>query len=122
MTEVFFSSFDITIVSVLIKVIKKRRTDSKFSGEGTGTPHMIYQGERCREEMNVHNQDPFEMLDHVKMNNTLETPVSTLKGLFRDSKDVDLRFKKEELRKAEERLRVVFIVFYQKLHHLRLYR
>lgn len=76
----------------------------------------------CRQEVNGCRQDPLEVLEHVKIHNPLESPISTLKGVFRDSKDVELRFKKEELRKVEERLRLVFIEFYQTLRLLKLFR
>ncbi|KAI3433026.1 uncharacterized protein J3R85_007209 [Psidium guajava] len=72
-------------------------------------------------EVNGCRQDPLEVLEHVKIHNPLESPISTLKGVFRDSKDVELKFKKEELRKVEERLRLVFIEFYQKLRLLKLF-
>ncbi|KAF8040471.1 hypothetical protein BT93_B2637 [Corymbia citriodora subsp. variegata] len=76
----------------------------------------------CRQKVNGCRQDPLEVLEHVKIHKPLESPISTLKGVFRDSKDVELRFKKEELRKVEERLRLVFIEFYQKLRLLKLFR
>lgn len=67
-------------------------------------------------------EDSLEILEHVKINNTLESPLSTLKGVFKDSKDDELRFEKEELREAEDRLKAVFIEFYQKLLLLKHYR
>ncbi|XP_048136016.1 phosphate transporter PHO1 homolog 10-like isoform X2 [Rhodamnia argentea] len=75
----------------------------------------------CRQEVNGCRHDPLEVLEHVKIHNPLESPISTLKGVFRYSEDVELRFKKEELRKVEERLRLVFIEFYQKLRLLKLF-
>ncbi|EOY01848.1 EXS (ERD1/XPR1/SYG1) family protein [Theobroma cacao] len=66
-------------------------------------------------------QDPLEILERVKINNTLESPLSTIKGLFKDSKDDELCFEKDELRKVEKRLRKVFIEFYQKLQLLKHY-
>lgn len=63
-----------------------------------------------------------QVLEHVKKNNTLQSPMSTLKGVFKDSKEEELSFNKEELKKAEERLRVAFIEFYHKLHLLKHYR
>ncbi|XP_039023733.1 phosphate transporter PHO1 homolog 10 [Hibiscus syriacus] len=65
--------------------------------------------------------DPLEILEKVKINNTFESPLETIKGLFKDSKDDELCFKKDELKKAEGKLRVVFIEFYQKLLHLKQY-
>ncbi|XP_031263867.1 phosphate transporter PHO1 homolog 10 [Pistacia vera] len=66
-------------------------------------------------------EDSLEILEHVKINNTLESPFSTLKGVFKDSKDDELRFKKEELKEAEDRLKAVFIEFYRKLLLLKHY-
>ncbi|GMI87406.1 hypothetical protein like AT1G69480 [Hibiscus trionum] len=65
--------------------------------------------------------DPLEILEKVKINNTFESPLETIKGVFKDSKDGELCFKKDELKKAEGKLRVVFIEFYQKLRHLKQY-
>ncbi|XP_059655822.1 phosphate transporter PHO1 homolog 10-like [Cornus florida] len=64
---------------------------------------------------------PLEILDHVKIKNTLESPISTIKGVLKDSKERDLSFKKEELRQVEERLKLVFIEFYQKIQLLKHY-
>ncbi|CAL5387109.1 unnamed protein product [Camellia sinensis] len=78
----------------------------------------------CGEEVNAsdYKPDPLEILDHVKINNTLESPISTIKGVLKDSKEKDLSFNKEELRKVEERLKLEFIEFYQKLRLLKNYR
>lgn len=77
-----------------------------------------------REEVNKNDykEDPLKILEHVKINNTLESPISTIKGVFKDSKEEDLSFNKEELRKVEERLRHVFVEFYHKLSLLKHYR
>ncbi|XXG70565.1 hypothetical protein AAC387_Pa07g0012 [Persea americana] len=64
---------------------------------------------------------PLEVLDHVKINFALETPRSTIKGMLMDSKCKDLSFSKEELRKAEEQLKLAFVEFYQKLRLLKSY-
>ncbi|CAI9275886.1 unnamed protein product [Lactuca saligna] len=64
---------------------------------------------------------PLDVLDRVKINNTLESPMSTIRSVLNDSKDKDLRFKKEELKEAESRMKVVFIEFYRKLHLLKHY-
>nr|GEW13666.1 phosphate transporter PHO1 homolog 10 isoform X1 [Tanacetum cinerariifolium] len=60
---------------------------------------------------NNHGQDPLDILDRVRMNNTLEDPMSTITSVLNDSKDKDLRFKKAELEVAEGRLKVVFVEF-----------
>lgn len=69
-----------------------------------------------------YNKDPLEVLEGVRINHTLESPLSTIKGVFKDSKEEKLSFDKEELRRAEERLRVAFIEFYHKLRLLKHYR
>ncbi|PIN10838.1 putative small molecule transporter [Handroanthus impetiginosus] len=61
-----------------------------------------------------------EVLDHVKINVDPDTPVSTLRNFIMSSKS-DLSFSKEELRKAEEKLRQAFVEFYQQLRLLKSY-
>ncbi|XWS40907.1 hypothetical protein CRYUN_Cryun17cG0036400 [Craigia yunnanensis] len=56
---------------------------------------------------------PLDVLDHVKFNVELETPVSTLKGVIKSSKS-DLSFSRQELRKAEEKITQAFVEFYRK--------
>ncbi|XP_057494190.1 phosphate transporter PHO1 homolog 10 [Actinidia eriantha] len=77
----------------------------------------------CGEEVESRDfkRDPLEILDHVKINNPCESPVSTIKGVLNDCKERDLSFNKEEIRKVEERLKLVFIEFYRKLHLLKHY-
>ncbi|TXG56543.1 hypothetical protein EZV62_017856 [Acer yangbiense] len=77
--------------------------------------------DREEENINKGKEDSLEILEHVKINNTLESPMSTIKGVFKDSKDDELRFKKEELKKVEDQLKRVFIEFYQKLLLLKHY-
>ncbi|XVE53189.1 hypothetical protein DITRI_Ditri02bG0183800 [Diplodiscus trichospermus] len=62
-----------------------------------------------------------EVLDRVKMNNTLETPRSTIKGVLKVPNHTDLSFSRENLRKVEEQLKRAFVVFYQKLRLLKSY-
>jgi hypothetical protein len=61
-----------------------------------------------------------EILDHVKINVTPETPVSTLKGILMSSNS-NLSFSKRELRKAEEQMTRAFIEFNRKLLLLKSY-
>ncbi|PWA99633.1 EXS (ERD1/XPR1/SYG1) family protein [Artemisia annua] len=86
-----------------IDPLENRHTDSNAKVNGT----------------NNHEQDPLDILDRVRMNNTLEDPMSTIRSVLNDSKDKDLRFKKAELEEAEGRLKVVFVEFYRKLHLLK---
>lgn len=63
--------------------------------------------------------DPLEILHHVKLVNTFESPMSTIRGVLSESKENDLSYKKEELKKVEHKLKIIFIEFYQKLRHLK---
>ncbi|KAA3488157.1 phosphate transporter PHO1-like protein 10 isoform X2 [Gossypium australe] len=65
--------------------------------------------------------DPLEILERVKIRNTLESPLDTIKGVFKDSKHDDLCFKKDELKKVEAKLRLAFIEFHQKLRLVKQY-
>ncbi|XP_034199371.1 phosphate transporter PHO1 homolog 10-like [Prunus dulcis] len=80
-------------------------------------------GSDDREVLNIYDyrEDPLEVLEHVKIKNTLESPISTIKGVFKDSREEELSFGKEELKRVEERLRAVFIQFYHKLQLLKHY-
>ncbi|KAK8655829.1 hypothetical protein V6N13_108395 [Hibiscus sabdariffa] len=64
---------------------------------------------------------PLEILDRVKMNNTLETPRSTIKSILKVEKHGELSFSRENLRKVEEQLKCAFVEFYQKLRLLKSY-
>jgi hypothetical protein len=64
---------------------------------------------------------PLEVLEHVKMNITKETPRSTIKG-FLQPLQTELEFSRENLKKVEGKLKLAFVEFYQKLRLLRSYR
>lgn len=72
-------------------------------------------------DSDIHHATEFEVLDRVKMNSAIENSIITIRGLLNDSKGKELSFNKEELRKAEERLKLVFIEFYRKLRLLKHY-
>ncbi|KAJ6350588.1 hypothetical protein OIU78_006694 [Salix suchowensis] len=74
-----------------------------------------------KDTLTDYNEDPLKILEHVKINSTLKSPLATIKGVFKDSKEEELSFKKEELKKVEEPLRVALIEFYQKLLLLKHY-
>ncbi|KAL8196464.1 hypothetical protein R6Q57_024759 [Mikania cordata] len=94
---------------------ESRHMDSKFVEEKIN--------DACRNRVNPDKNEshPLNILDCVRINNTLENPMSTIRSVLNDSKDKDLRFKKEELKEAEGRLKVVIIEFYHKLHLLKSY-
>ncbi|XP_022740079.1 phosphate transporter PHO1 homolog 9-like isoform X2 [Durio zibethinus] len=61
-----------------------------------------------------------DVLDHVKINVELETPISTLKGVIKSSKS-DLSFSRQELKTAEEKITKAFVEFHRKLGLLKSY-
>ncbi|KAG8501616.1 hypothetical protein CXB51_004075 [Gossypium anomalum] len=63
---------------------------------------------------------PLEVLDHVKINVEVGTPLSTLKAVIRSSKS-DLSFSRKELRTAEEKITRAIVEFYRKLRLLKSY-
>ncbi|KAL3622581.1 hypothetical protein CASFOL_033992 [Castilleja foliolosa] len=71
-------------------------------------------------EVEMSRPAPLEVLDHVKINVDPDTPVSTLTNVIKSSK-IDLSFSKDELRKAEDKLRQAFIEFYRQLRLLKSY-
>ncbi|KHG04568.1 Phosphate transporter PHO1 -like protein [Gossypium arboreum] len=62
---------------------------------------------------------PLQILNRVKINNTLETPRSTIKGFLNVPKQTELKFNRENLKKVEDQLKRAFVAFYQKLRLLK---
>ncbi|XP_057777186.1 phosphate transporter PHO1 homolog 10-like isoform X3 [Salvia miltiorrhiza] len=62
-----------------------------------------------------------EILDRIKISNTYDSPMSTIRGVFTDTREKGLSYNKEELKEVEERLKIAFIEFYQKLCLLKHY-
>ncbi|XP_047158069.1 phosphate transporter PHO1 homolog 3-like [Vigna umbellata] len=62
-----------------------------------------------------------EILNRVQLNNTYETPRSTIRGIIKYPGQAELNFTKENLSKVEEALRRAFIEFYNKLRLLKNY-
>ncbi|KAE8667647.1 Phosphate transporter PHO1-like protein 3 [Hibiscus syriacus] len=73
-------------------------------------------------EVKVIRPAPLEILERVTMNNHLETPRSTVKGVLKVEKNAELSFSRENLRKVEEQLKRAFVEFYRKLRLLKSYR
>ena len=63
-----------------------------------------------------------DILDGVRINNTVETPRSTFRGILKVPKPTELIYNRENLKKAEQMLIEAFSVFYQKLRLLKSYR
>ncbi|KAK6242709.1 hypothetical protein SCA6_008098 [Theobroma cacao] len=64
---------------------------------------------------------PLQILDRVKINKTLETPRSTIKGFLNVPQKTELKFNRENLKKVENQLKRAFVEFYQKLRLLKSY-
>lgn len=65
---------------------------------------------------------PLEVLNRVQLNNTLETPRSTIKGFLNHPANTELSFNGKTLKKVEQQLQQTFIEFYRKLRLLKSYR
>ncbi|XP_054810058.1 phosphate transporter PHO1 homolog 3-like [Prosopis cineraria] len=64
---------------------------------------------------------PLEVLDHVQLNGTLETPRSTIKSILNYSTPPEQEFSRKNLKKVEEQLKQAFIEFHRKLRLLKNY-
>ncbi|KAG8482567.1 hypothetical protein CXB51_024100 [Gossypium anomalum] len=99
-----------------------------INGGKQGWTHMdvIQETEMSNEEEMKEIDDrhfrpaPLDVLDHVKINVELETPIATLRSVIKSSKS-DLSFSKQELRTAEEKITQAFVEFYRKLRLLKSY-
>ncbi|KAL3501449.1 hypothetical protein ACH5RR_035898 [Cinchona calisaya] len=85
------------------------------NGETIGSP---FRGEKMVREYGRHS---LGILDRVKITNTFESPISTIRGFLMDEKEKNLSFDKDELKEVEERLKNVFSEYYKKLQLLKNY-
>ena len=95
-------------------------SDDKDDKENEIVNQMVH--EQRLKNMKGTRPAPLEILSHVKMNNTQETPRSTIKGLLKHPLHTELNFTGENLRKVEDQLKRAFVEFYQKLRLLKNYR
>ncbi|TYH00927.1 hypothetical protein E1A91_A09G014200v1 [Gossypium mustelinum] len=99
-----------------------------INGGKQGRTHMdvIQETEMSNEEemKEIDNRHfrpaPLDVLNHVKINVELETPIATLRSVIKSSKS-DLSFSKQELRTAKEKITQAFVEFYRKLRLLKSY-
>ena len=63
-----------------------------------------------------------ELLNHVKLKRSPETPRSTIKSFFDISNQTEPKFSKKNLKKAEKQLKLACNEFYYKLQLLKNYR
>ena len=64
---------------------------------------------------------PLDVLNRVRINNTLETPRSTIKTILNVPLQTELKFNRKNLKKVEDQLKLAFIEFHQKLRLLKNY-
>ncbi|KAK2636154.1 hypothetical protein Ddye_030946 [Dipteronia dyeriana] len=64
---------------------------------------------------------PIDVLNRVRINNTLQTPRSTIKTVLKVPLQTELTFNKGTLKKVEDQLKRAFIEFYRKLRLLKNY-
>ncbi|XP_073136539.1 phosphate transporter PHO1 homolog 3 [Henckelia pumila] len=64
---------------------------------------------------------PLEILQYVTFNTPQGTPRSTIKGILNIPNQTDLKFSKDNLKKAEAQLKKAFVEFYNKLRLLKSY-
>lgn len=91
----------------------------EMSSEGSYGDEEV-RAKKNKNNMNGYRPASLEVLDHVKINVEPDTPVSTLKNMIGNTTS-DLSFSKEELSRAEEKLRKAFTEFYQQLRLLKSY-
>lgn len=96
-------------------------TDDSNIVKETKTIHAKVQ-EQKPQKFRGPRPSPLEVLNHVKMNNTRETPRSTIKSFLNVPKQTELKFNRENLKKVEEQLKQAFVEFYHKLRLLKSYR
>ncbi|XP_075658494.1 phosphate transporter PHO1 homolog 3-like isoform X4 [Castanea sativa] len=94
-------------------------SDDKDDKENEIVNQMVH--EQRIKNMKGTRPTPLEILSHVKMNNTLETPRSTIKGFLNYPVQTELNFTSKNLRKVEDQLKRAFVEFYQKLRLLKNY-
>ncbi|GLU11050.1 hypothetical protein SLE2022_278220 [Rubroshorea leprosula] len=105
-----------------MEVIQEVEMSSEgFSEEETKGGSDIGDPESKKPDIDGFRPASLEILDHVKINVEQESPVSTLKGVLKNSSRSDLSFSRQELKKAEELMTQAFSEFYQKLRLLKSY-
>ncbi|PSR84978.1 Phosphate transporter like [Actinidia chinensis var. chinensis] len=72
-------------------------------------------------KMKASRPSPLEILNHVQINYIAETPRSTIKEFLSVHNEKEIKFTRENLMKVQERLKLAFIEFYNKLRLLKSY-
>ncbi|KAI3761967.1 hypothetical protein L1987_52390 [Smallanthus sonchifolius] len=111
------------LIALRIKVDDPAAVTPFTNQRNTGYPkeviHEEHQEKRS-DDVREYQMASLEVLNHIKINTTAETPLSAIKNVFHGSKS-DLHFNKKELRDAKEKLKQAFIEFHEKLRLLKNY-
>ncbi|XP_054793044.1 phosphate transporter PHO1 homolog 3-like isoform X2 [Prosopis cineraria] len=114
-------------VSMAMETISE---DSIRNGQSDGSSEnkeneIQFNGQKSQTDKEKDNSNTkpasLEVLDRVRLNNTPETPCSTIKSFLNYSTQTELQFNRKNLKKVEEQLKQAFIEFYQKLRLLKNY-
>ncbi|KAI3761969.1 hypothetical protein L1987_52392 [Smallanthus sonchifolius] len=111
------------LIALRIKVNDPAAVSPLINQRNTGYPLEVIQEEQQEKRSNdvkEYQMASLDVLNHIKINTTAETPLSAIKNLFIGSNS-DLRFNKNELREAKEKLKQAFIEFHEKLRFLKNY-
>ncbi|KDP41236.1 hypothetical protein JCGZ_15643 [Jatropha curcas] len=93
-------------------------SEDEINGDGDNISQNI-QAVKKSKNIRGSRPAPLEILNKVKINNTLETPRSTIKSVLQVPQKTELKFTRENLRKVEDQLKRAFVEFYQKLRLLK---
>ncbi|WOH16409.1 hypothetical protein DCAR_0935962 [Daucus carota subsp. sativus] len=85
------------------------------------TPGMKASKLKPMSNMRTKRPAPLEILNRVTINNTLETPRSSIRGILNVPNQTELKFSKENLSKVEDQLKSAFVEFDHKLRLLKSY-
>ncbi|KAK9054015.1 hypothetical protein SSX86_025090 [Deinandra increscens subsp. villosa] len=111
------------LIALRIKVNDPAVVTPFNNQRNTGYPleaiHEEHQEKRSEDVREI-QMASLDVLNHIKINTTTETPLSALKSVFNSSKST-LQFNKKELRHAKEKLKQAFIEFHEKLRFLKNY-
>ncbi|XP_057768662.1 phosphate transporter PHO1 homolog 9-like [Salvia miltiorrhiza] len=110
------------LIALRIRVQKPHLTPPAVSARTSLAADMdvIQQVGEISEQKESLRPAPLQLLEHVKINVDPDTPVSTLKNVVMSSK-LELSFSKDELRRAEKKMRKAFVEFHQQLRLLKSY-
>ncbi|RZC80988.1 hypothetical protein C5167_043568 [Papaver somniferum] len=85
----------------------------------TDSPSADAGSEMKEKKMNVSRPASLDVLNRVTINNTLDTPRSTIKGMLKVNKNNEITYGRENLQKVEQQLQRAFVEFYSKLRLLK---